>query len=129
MPDINCPNSMRGPGLFVCVSQGSTCHLVHQPDPGVLARKGMHTSHRGTEIAFASFLPNFTFVDILLFPRVFSFPSLLPPQFFFTVVYSTKKMSKKNNYGSEKKKDSKLPYVRPMGVSDFHFHRLVLSLA
>lgn len=87
--DITHLNSTRGPGLVFCVSQGSTCHLVRRPDTGVLARKGVHATHRDTEIALVSFLPNFVSVDIQLFPRIFSFSSILMP-LFFTVVYSTK---------------------------------------
>lgn len=90
VPDVTSLNSMRGPQLVFCVSWGSTCHLVRQPDPGVLARKGLHASHRDTEIAFVSFLPNFISVDMPLFPWVYSFPSLLLTPFFFILVYSTK---------------------------------------
>lgn len=73
VPEGTRLSSTRGPGLVFHVSQGSTCRRVPQPDPGVLAREGGHTSHRDTEIAFVSFLPNFIFVDIPLFPWSFLF--------------------------------------------------------
>lgn len=79
---VTSRHSKRGPQLVFCVNRGSTCHLVRQPDPGVLARKGLRASHRDTEIAFVSFLPNFISAAISLFPWVYSFPSLLlPPPF------------------------------------------------
>lgn len=115
VPDITHLNSTRGPQLVFCVSQGSTC-LVRQPDPGVLAKKGMQP-HTDTEIAFVSFLPNFISVDIALFSLFISITTTTAP-FFLQLCIQPKKMSKKNNYDSEKKKDSKLPYVRPMGVPD-----------
>ena len=122
-------HSERGQQLVFCVNRGSTCRLISQPDPGVLARKGLRASHRDTETAFVSFLPNFISAVISLFPWVYSFPSLLLPlPFFFLFLQSSiqpKKMNKKNNCDSEKIKkeeeeeeDSKLPCVRPRGVSD-----------
>lgn len=66
-------NNTKGSGLVFYVCQGSTCALVQRPDTGVLARKGMHASHRDTEMASVSFLPNFVSVYIQLFPRFFFF--------------------------------------------------------
>ena len=117
---VTSRHSKRGPQLVFCVNRGSTCHLIRQPDPGVLARKGLRASHRDTEIAFVSFLPNFISAAISLFPWVYSFPSLLLPPPFLQSSIQPKKMNKKNNCdsGVKKKEDSKLLCVRPRGVPD-----------
>lgn len=91
--DLTPLNNTGGPGRF-CVCEGSTCHLVRRPDTGVLARKGVHASHRDTEMALVSFLPNFVSVDIQLFPRIFkNFHHYYCLH--FLVVYSTKEKVRK----------------------------------
>jgi hypothetical protein len=62
----------------------------------------MQALQRDTEIAFVSFLPNSISVDVSLFPWVYSFPSPPLPHF-LQLCIQPKKMSKKNNYGSEEK--------------------------
>ena len=134
-------HSERGPQLVFCVNRGSTCHLISQPDPGVLARKGLRASHRDTETAFVSFLPNFISAVISLFPWVYSFPSLLLPLpfffFFYSRLFNQRKWIRKiivivrKKKRKKKKKKTQNCHVWDPGESliNFHFHRLVPSLA
>lgn len=42
----NSPQQHKRLMTCFCVSQGNTCHLVPQPDLGVLAKKDVHSFHR-----------------------------------------------------------------------------------